>query len=89
VLIPLWLMRLTEEVRSSRGVQGVAGSGGLAYSLEHLADVGRVEGGAVLGRENQPGVLPLVFGVGLLAGLDLQQGPECIYRQLRQAERAA
>ena len=32
------------------GCPGVACSGGCAYSLEHLADVGGVEGGAVLGK---------------------------------------
>ncbi len=76
MLTPLWLMRLTKEVRSSRGVQLSPAPCCAADSLEHLADVGGIEAGAVVGGEDQAGFLPVVCGVGLLARLGFAQVAE-------------
>jgi hypothetical protein len=57
---------------------GVADPGFGADAFEHLADVTRVEGGAVVAGEHQPGVLPVVSGRELLAGLGVQPGVQCL-----------
>jgi hypothetical protein len=82
-------MRLTQGGSQFAGRPGVADSRSLAHSHEHLADVGRVEGGAAVACEDQPSVLPLVSGLCLLAGLAVAHAPERVPRWLRQAEGAA
>jgi hypothetical protein len=69
MLTPWWLSRLTKEVRSSRGGPAAADAGCGADAFEHFPDVGRVERGAVVGGEDQPGVVPVVPGRELLTGL--------------------
>ena len=68
MLTPWWLIRLTNVVRSSRGVQP-SPSGRGADPFEHLPDVPRVQRGAQVVGEHQPGVLPAVPGREPLAGL--------------------
>jgi hypothetical protein len=52
----------------------VAGACRGGDAFEHFPDVGRVEGGAVAGGEDQPGVLPVVPGREPLAGLTFRPG---------------
>src|SRR6266496_6508374 len=85
MLTPRWLIKLTKEVRSSRGVQQSPVPGLGADPLEHLPDVSWVQGGAAAGGEDQPGVLPAVPGREPLGGLAVRPGarPELPLREGR------
>ena len=67
----------------------VAGSGCGADPFEHLPDVGRVQRGAVVGGEDQPGVLPVVPGCEPLAGLAVGPVAECVDGGCGEGEGAA
>ena len=60
-----------------------------ADALEHHADVGRVQRGALVSGEDQPGVLPVVPGCEPLAGLAVLPGAQRLDRYRGKAEDAA
>ena len=84
MLTPRWLIRLTNEVRSSWR-PAIPDPRHRAYPFEHLPDVPRVKGGAEMGREDQPGVLPLFPGQGSFVDLAFCQRTESLDRHLGKA----
>jgi hypothetical protein len=60
-----------------------------ADSFEHLPDVPRVQRGAEMSREHQPGVLPSFTGQDPVISLAVQDSAERLHRQPGKAERPA
>ena len=85
---PRWLIRLTNEVRCSRGVQSSPIPAGVQTRLNNLSNVSCVECGAEMRREHEPYLLPSFSGVEPLASLAVPQRAECLDRKLWEGERA-
>ena len=89
MLTPRWLIRPTNEVRSSRGVQPSPIPASVQNPLEHLPDVPRVQRGAEMDGEHQPGILPSSAGQEPLVRLGFPQQAERLSRHYGQGEGAA
>ena len=86
---PRWLIKLTNEVRSSRGVQPSPIPCRGAGAFEHLPDVPGIQGGAEVAGEHQPAVLPRLPGRSPFLSLGFGQAAERRHGQPGQGEGAA
>jgi hypothetical protein len=74
VLTLRWLSKADERGPQLARRPAVPGSGPGADAFEHLADVARVQRGAQMVREHQPGILPAFSGGEPLTGLAVPAG---------------